>query len=128
MAEQPATIDTYIAAFPEDVRGILEEIRHTIHRALPDATEAISYDIPTFKVNGHNTVHFAGWKKHISLYPIPDGDKAFNRAVEPYRAGRGTLKFPLTKPIPYDLIAQVATTLATRSGKPTITGSTPSSR
>ncbi|MFI7004384.1 iron chaperone [Nocardia sp. NPDC050175] len=114
MAEQPATIDTYIAAFPEDVRGILEEIRHTIQRALPDATEAISYDIPTFAVNGHNTVHFAGWKKHISLYPIPDGDKAFNRAVEPYRAGKGTLKFPLTKPIPYDLIAQVATTLATR--------------
>ncbi|GAA5074018.1 iron chaperone [Nocardia iowensis] len=112
MTEQPATIDAYIAAFPEDVRGILEEIRRTIQRVLPDATEAISYDIPTFEVNGHNTVHFAGWKKHVSLYPIPHGDKAFERAIEPYQAGKGTLKFPLAKPIPYDLIAQIATKLA----------------
>ncbi|PXX60450.1 uncharacterized protein YdhG (YjbR/CyaY superfamily) [Nocardia tenerifensis] len=128
MAEQPATIDTYIAAFPEEVRGILTEIRRTIQGALPEATEAISYDIPTFKVNGRNIVHFAGWKSHISVYPIPDGDKAFDRAVEPYRAGKGTLKFPLSKPIPYDLIAQIATALASRAGRPQEKGLRPPPR
>ncbi|MGX1778739.1 iron chaperone [Nocardia brasiliensis] len=114
MAEQTATVDTYIASFPEDVRSILEQIRDSIKRVLPEATEAISYDIPTFKVNGHNVVHFAAWKHHVSVYPIPAGDKAFERAVEPYRAGKGTLKFPLTKPIPYDLIADIAIKLAAR--------------
>ncbi|QIS02662.1 DUF1801 domain-containing protein [Nocardia brasiliensis] len=114
MAKQTATVDTYIASFPEDVRSILEEIRDRIKRVLPEATEAISYDIPTFKVDGHSVVHFAGWKNHVSVYPIPAGDKAFERAVEPYRAGRGTLKFPLTKPIPYDLIADIAAKLAAR--------------
>ncbi|WP_069165245.1 iron chaperone [Nocardia altamirensis] len=120
MAEQPTTVDTYIASFPEEVRGILDEIRDTIQRALPDATEAISYDIPTFKVNGHNVVHFAGWKKHISVYPIPEGDRSFERAIEPYRAGKGTLKFPLAKPIPYELIATVATKLASRKPRATL--------
>jgi uncharacterized protein YdhG (YjbR/CyaY superfamily) len=111
---KPADIDTYIASFPEDVAPILEELRRTIHRALPDATEAITYDIPTFKVNGHNVVHFAGWKQHVSLYPIPDGDAAFEREIEPYRAGKGTLKFPLGKPIPYDLVARITAMLAER--------------
>ncbi|WP_280395427.1 iron chaperone [Nocardia brasiliensis] len=118
MVEQTATVDTYIASFPEDVRSILEEIRDSIKRVLPEATEAISYDIPTFKVNGRNVVHFAGWKHHVSVYPIPAGDKAFERAVEPYRAGKGTLKFPLTKPIPYDRIS--SRMLRTSSGNDAI--------
>ncbi|MEV5837305.1 DUF1801 domain-containing protein [Nocardia sp. NPDC052112] len=114
MADRAASVDAYIAGFPEDVRDVLQEIRHTVHRALPEATEAIAYDIPTFRLNGRNIVHFAGWKQHVSVYPIPDGDAAFERAVEPYRAGRGTLKFPLGKPVPYELITQVATRLAER--------------
>lgn len=114
MAEQPTSIDAYLTAFPEDVRGVLEAIRRTIRTALPDATEAISYGIPTFRLHGHNVVHFAGWKQHVSLYPIPEGDPALQRAVEPYKAGKGTLKFPLGKPVPYDLIARIATELAER--------------
>ncbi|MFE7741569.1 iron chaperone [Nocardia sp. NPDC057455] len=114
MAEQPATIDAYLAAFPEDVRGILDAIRRTIRAALPDATEAISYDIPTFRLHGRNVVHFAGWKQHVSLYPIPDGDPALTRELEPYRAGKGTLRFRLGEPVPYDLIGRIATALAER--------------
>ncbi|MEV0250768.1 DUF1801 domain-containing protein [Nocardia sp. NPDC050712] len=115
MAEQPADIDSYIAGFEEPVRDILAGIRRTIAQALPAASEAISYQIPTFKLDGHNVVHFAGWKGHVSLYPIPAGDAAFEEAIAPYRAGKGTLKFELGEPVPYDLIAQVATRLAARS-------------
>ncbi|MBF6219333.1 DUF1801 domain-containing protein [Nocardia abscessus] len=114
MAEQPENIDAYLAGFPDDVREILSGIRAAIRRALPDATEAISYDIPTFKLHGRNVVHFAGWKQHVSLYPIPDGDPALERELEPYRAGKGTLRFRLGEPVPYELIARIATALAER--------------
>ncbi|WP_174184012.1 iron chaperone [Nocardia barduliensis] len=114
MAEHPANIDAYLAGFPDDVREILSGIRAAIRRALPDATEAISYDIPTFKLHGRNVVHFAGWQRHVSLYPIPDGDPALERELEPYRAGKGTLRFRLGEPVPYELIARIATALAER--------------
>ncbi|MFE7802143.1 iron chaperone [Nocardia sp. NPDC057440] len=114
MAAKPANIDAYIKSFPEDVAAVLTEIRRTITGVLPDATEAIAYDIPTFQRNGHNVVHFAGWKKHVSLYPIPDGDAAFELEIAPYRAGKGTVKFPLGEPIPYDLVARIAAMLAER--------------
>ncbi|MGY1945426.1 iron chaperone [Nocardia asiatica] len=114
MAEHPVDIDAYLAGFPEDVREILSGIRAAIRRALPEATEAISYDIPTFKLSGRNVVHFAGWKEHVSLYPIPDGDPALERELEPYRAGKGTLRFRLGEPVPYELIARIATALAER--------------
>jgi uncharacterized protein YdhG (YjbR/CyaY superfamily) len=114
VAEQPENIDAYLAGFPDDVREILSGIRAAIRRALPDATEAISYDIPTFKLHGRNVVHFAGWKQHVSLYPIPDGDPALERELEPYRAGKGTLRFRLGEPVPYELIARIAIALAER--------------
>ncbi|MFI9505344.1 iron chaperone [Nocardia sp. NPDC052566] len=114
MAEQAKTVDAYIAAFPEDVRVILGDIRRTLRQALPGGAEAMSYGIPTVQLNGHSVVHFAGWKNHISVYPIPEGDKAFEAAIEPYRAGKGTLQFPLGKPVPYDLIARIAALLAER--------------
>ncbi|MGY1896271.1 iron chaperone [Nocardia gipuzkoensis] len=114
MAEHPENIDAYLAGFPDDVREILSGIRAAIRRALPDATEAISYDIPTFKLHGRNVVHLAGWKQHVSLYPIPDGDPALERELEPYRAGKGTLRFRLGEPVPYELIARIATALAER--------------
>jgi uncharacterized protein YdhG (YjbR/CyaY superfamily) len=114
VAEHPENIDAYLAGFPDDVREILSGIRAAIRRALPDATEAISYDIPTFKLHGRNVVHFAGWKQHVSLYPIPDGDPALERELEPYRAGKGTLRFRLGEPVPYELIARIAIALAER--------------
>jgi uncharacterized protein YdhG (YjbR/CyaY superfamily) len=75
--------------------------------AAPKAEETISYDIPTFKMNGKYLIYFADWKQHISIYPIPAGDAAFRKEIEPYVSGRGTLKFPLDKPIPFKLITQM---------------------
>jgi uncharacterized protein YdhG (YjbR/CyaY superfamily) len=105
------TVDAYIASFPPDVRHILEEVRATIRRATRGTEEKISYDIPTCTLNGERVVYFAGWKRHISVYPIPGGDAAFDAELAPYRAARGTLRFPLDKPIPLDLIGKVAATL-----------------
>jgi uncharacterized protein YdhG (YjbR/CyaY superfamily) len=101
------SMDEYIATFPDDVQKILKQVRSTIKAAVPKAEETISYDIPTFTMNGKYLIYFAGWKKHISIYPIPAGDAAFHKAVEPYVTGKGTLKFPLDKPIPYKLITQM---------------------
>ena len=101
------SIDEYIAAFPADVQKILEEVRTTIKTAAPGAQEKISYGIPTFTLNGKYLIYFAGWKNHISVYPIPTGNEAFNGKIAPYIAGKGTLKFPLDQPIPYKLITQM---------------------
>ncbi len=108
MADTPTTIDEYIEGFPADVQVILREIRSRLRAGLPDAAETISYGIPTFTIGGRYLVYFAGWKNHVSVYPIPTGDEAFQREVEPYVAGKGTLKFPLGEPVPYDLIERVA--------------------
>ena len=103
---KPATIDEYIAAFPADVRALLEKVRATIRAEAPEAQEAISYQIPTFKQDG-NLVHFAGFKNHIGLYPAPRGTEAFRKELEAYDGGKGTVKFPLDRPIPLDLIRRI---------------------
>lgn len=102
------SIDEYIAAFPEDVQKILEEIRATIKAVVPEAQEAISYNIPTLTLNGKSFVSFAGWKKHTSIYSIPPGAEAFNKEISKYADGKGTLKFPLDKPLPLKLIGRAA--------------------
>jgi uncharacterized protein YdhG (YjbR/CyaY superfamily) len=102
------TIDEYIAGFPKDIREILEKVRETIHQAAPEATEKISYQMPTFYLNG-NLVHFAAFKKHIGLYPAPSGVSAFQEELAPYIKAKGSIQFPLDKPIPYDLIARITT-------------------
>ena len=102
------TMDAYIASFPKEVRGILEEIRQTIRKAAPGADEAISYQIPTFKLNGSNLVHFAAWKDHIGFYATPSGNVAFKRELSKYKVAKGSIKFPLDEPIPYDLVAKIA--------------------
>jgi uncharacterized protein YdhG (YjbR/CyaY superfamily) len=112
VADRFASIDAYIRSFPEDVQVVLEEVRRRIHRAVPGAGETISYQIPTITLDGRYVVYFAAWKHHISVYPIPGGDEAFEREIAPYRAAKGTLKFPLAEPIPYDLIERVAARLA----------------
>jgi len=101
------SIDQYIASFPDDVQKILEDIRATVKAVAPDAKEKISYQIPTFELNGRNFISFAGWKKHVSLYPIPTGDEAFEKKIAKYVAGKGTLKFPLDEPLPLKLISEV---------------------
>ena len=100
------TIDEYIATFPKNVQGILEEIRQTIRDSAPDAEEAISYQIPTFKLNG-NLVHFAAFKKHIGFYPAPSGIEVFKEELSQYEVSKGTVKFPIDKPMPLDLIVKI---------------------
>ncbi len=103
-----AAVDEYISTFPSDVQDILQRIRQTIHKAVPGASETISYSMPTFDLNGEHLIFFAGWKDSVSVYPLPAGDSAFQARIAPYRKERSTLRFPLSKPIPYDLIEQVA--------------------
>lgn len=102
----PTNIDEYIARYPEDIQKILEKMRATIREAAPEAEETISYQIPTFTLKG-NLVHFAAFKNHIGFYPAPSGIKQFKNELSPYVGGKGTVKFPLDKPIPYDLIAEI---------------------
>lgn len=99
-------VDDYIKLFPVEVRDVLEEMRSTIRKAAPDAEEAIRYGMPTFRLNG-NLVHFAAFKKHIGFYPTPSGIMSFEKELAPYIAGKGTIQFPLGKPIPYGLVSKV---------------------
>jgi uncharacterized protein YdhG (YjbR/CyaY superfamily) len=103
----PKTIDEYIAAFSPEVREILEKVRQVVRRAAPDAQEAISYQIPTFKLNGA-LVYFAAFRKHIGFYPPVKGDARLEKAVSPYAGEKGNLRFPLDQPIPYELIERIA--------------------
>ncbi|MCB9431339.1 MAG: DUF1801 domain-containing protein [Ardenticatenaceae bacterium] len=100
------TIDDYIADFPPAVQEILQTIRATVREAAPEATEAISYQMPTFKLHG-NLVHFAGYKNHIGFYPVPTGIEAFKEELSVYKQGKGSVQFPLDQPMPYDLIRRI---------------------
>jgi uncharacterized protein YdhG (YjbR/CyaY superfamily) len=111
LTRQFATVDEYISSFPEDVQVILEKIRRAARNAAPGAGEAISYHIPTITLNGRHLVFFAAWKQHVSLYPVPAGDEAFQRELAPYRAAKGTLRFPYRQPVPYDLIERLVALL-----------------
>lgn len=102
----PTTIDEYIAQFPDDVQVILQEVRATIRKAAPDAAETIKYQIPTFVLNG-NLVHFAAFAKHIGFYPTPSGIKAFEKALSGYPSAKGSVQFPLDKPMPLGLIRKI---------------------
>lgn len=107
MKRKFTSIDEYVAAFPEEVRRKLEEARAAIKAAAPSAREKISYEIGAFELNGKDLLGLAGWKNHISIYSIPSGSAAFNKEVSKYAAGKGTLKFPLDKPLPLKLIRQI---------------------
>jgi uncharacterized protein YdhG (YjbR/CyaY superfamily) len=103
--KSPATIDEYIAGFPQDVQQILERVRTTIREAAPEAVETISYQMPTFDLDGKHLVYFAAYKKHIGMYPVPMGSEMEGLAA--YEAGKGTARFPLDRPIPFDLITRI---------------------
>jgi len=103
--KQFETIDEYIRTFPKDVQTILKKMRQTVKRAAPEAEETISYQIPTFKLKGSSIVHFAAFRKHIGLYP--PAPKEFKKEVSSYEGPKGNLKFPIDKPIPYDLVTRI---------------------
>ena len=102
----PKNIDEYIAGFPHEIQEILEKIRMTIREAAPDAEEAIKYQMPTFTLKG-NLVHFAAFKKHIGFYPTPTGTEEFRKELSVYEGAKGSVRFPLDKPIPFDLISEI---------------------
>lgn len=101
-----SSIDEYIATFPEEIQIILEELRATIKAAAPDAKEKISYQMPTFDLKG-NLVHFAAFKNHIGFYPTPSGTEAFKDELSIYQAGKGSIRFPIDKPLPLELISKI---------------------
>ena len=116
MAPTAATVDEYITGFPAATQEVLQELRRRVHAAVPDAEERISYQIPTFAVDGQYVIYIAGWKNHVSVYPVPEGDPELEASLAPYLAGQSTMKLPLNKPIPWDVVdraiaAQVATRL-----------------
>lgn len=106
MPQKPATIDEYIASFPNDAQVVLEEMRAAIKAVAPEASEKISYGMPTFYLNG-NLVHFAAFTNHIGFYPIPTGLEAFKKELAKYKTGKGSVQFPLDKPIPLALIKKI---------------------
>lgn len=103
---KPANIDEYIGGFPNDIQEILEKIRITIQKAAPDAKEKISYSMPAFEQNGI-VVYFAAFKNHIGLYALPSGHSAFKEDLSKYKSGKGSVQFPLNKPMPFDLITKI---------------------
>lgn len=102
----PRNIDEYINRFPKETQKLLAEIRVIISRAAPEAVEAISYAMPTFKLNG-NLVHFAGYKGHVGFYPAPSAIEAFKEELSPYKWAKGSVQFPLDQPLPNELITQM---------------------
>ncbi|MEI8215982.1 MAG: DUF1801 domain-containing protein [Eubacteriales bacterium] len=100
------SIDAYIGNFKPEVQEILNKIRSIIHEAAPDAMEKISYQMPTFWLNG-NLVHFAAFKKHIGFYPTPSAMFEFNDELSKYKTGKGSAQFPIDEPLPYDLIREM---------------------
>ena len=102
----PKNIDEYISGFPQEIRLLLEEIRLAIRNAAPEATEAMSYQMPTFRLKG-NLIHFAAFKNHIGLYPAPTGIEAFRKELSVYKGGKGSVQFPITDPLPLDLITRI---------------------
>ena len=101
------SIDEYIKSHPKDIQMILEKIRKIIKQAAPEATEAISYGMPAFKINGKVLVYFAAFKHHIGFYALPSGNIAFKKELIQYKTGKGSIQFPLDQPIPYDLFKRI---------------------
>jgi uncharacterized protein YdhG (YjbR/CyaY superfamily) len=107
MKGKPATVDEYIAGFPDDVQKILRRIRATVRKVAPKAQETISYRVPTFKLNGSPLIYFAAFKSHIGLYPVTPDVKDHFRELSKYKGGKGTVQFPLDEPVPYDLVGRI---------------------
>jgi uncharacterized protein YdhG (YjbR/CyaY superfamily) len=104
----PASVDDYIAGFPPDARAALESVRAAAHAAIPGAGERISYGMPALTLEDRTVFHFAGWTKHLSIYPIPAGVEG----LEPYAQAKGTLVFPWSEPLPLELIGRIAVALS----------------
>lgn len=114
MAKQQTLVDKYISGFPKDTQVVLQQIRTLIRNAAVDATETMSYGIPTFVLNG-NLVHFAGYKNHIGFYPGPSGIEHFAKEITAYKNSKGAIQFPLNEPLPEKLITKIVTYRVTQN-------------
>ncbi len=101
------TAEEYIKSFPKDIQTLLKQIRETIKSNAPDVAETIAYGMPAYKINGKPLVYFAAFKKHIGFYATPTGHAAFAEELSTYKQGKGSVQFPLDKPIPFDLIKRI---------------------
>lgn len=109
MSAESASVHEYIAAQPEPARGILEQVRAVVLRALPDAEELISYKIPTYKIGGRPVLYFAGWRRHYSVYPVTAALRALlEQEPASFTVEKGTIRFPLSEPVPERLIERIA--------------------
>lgn len=111
MPPKTTTVDEYIATLPDDVQPILQRVRQAIRAGLPDSDERLRYSMPAIMLNERYALHFAGWKKHIGLYPVPVMGGSLEAEIAPYRTHKDSLRFPYSKPIPYDLIERLAADL-----------------
>lgn len=109
-----SSVDEYIADFPVDIREILENIRRVVKESAPGAEESISYGMPGFKLNGQRLVYFSAWKKHIGFYGASSAVEPFKKELSSYKILKGTIQFPLEKPMPLDLIRKIVKYLASR--------------
>lgn len=107
MAPRFASVDDYIASYPEETRTQLAGVRQAIRTVAPHAAEKISYGMATFTVEGKPLIYYAGWKNHVGLYPVPTGNQRFEEAIAPYRRAKDTVRFPVSRPVPLELIAEI---------------------
>lgn len=105
--DKPANVDAYIATFPEDVQTVLLRLRMTVKHAAPQSEESISYGMPAYRYKGRVIIYFAGYKNHIGVYATPVAHAAFQKQLTGYKQGRGSVQFPLDKPMPFDLIKRM---------------------
>jgi uncharacterized protein YdhG (YjbR/CyaY superfamily) len=114
MADRFRTVEEYLDALPDDTRAVMEGVRRSIRSVVPGIGETISYQMPTFTLDGLPLVHVAAWKKHIGLYPLPPLEGALAHDVAPYRATTDTMRLPLAEEIPYELVARVVAVMVER--------------
>jgi uncharacterized protein YdhG (YjbR/CyaY superfamily) len=117
MGSRFTSVDEYLASLPDPARAVMQELRRTIRDVVPGVGEKISYDMPTFTLDGLPLVHVAAWKKHIGIYPLPDLDGPLADEVAPYRGAKDAMHLPLGKPIPYELVGRVVAVLAERRAR-----------
>lgn len=110
----PTTVDAYLAGFDADQRRALDELRALIRQCLPGSGDKISYQIPTVTLDGQAVLYFAGWKKHMSLYPVPDGDADYEALVAPYRAAKDAVHLRYDRPLPTEAVTRIVAALAER--------------
>jgi uncharacterized protein YdhG (YjbR/CyaY superfamily) len=114
VAQQVGTVEEYLDGFPDDIQQILRRIRQIFAERVPDAGDKISYQMPTVTMDGQSLVYYAAWKQHIGMYPIPIADEALESRILPCRGSKDGVKFSYRKPMPYDLIGQIADLLVRR--------------